>query len=228
MRRLSALGAVVGVTIVLACSLTAARASATVLCGELNSTCGSIYPAGTLVKAELATMTTAVIETEIAKVTCLENKIGMKTTAAGGASPITVPARVSEFSFAQCTVPAGMGETESCTVKPVNLGATQLEQWQGFYEKANLGNGVFGMSSSSLGKFGFSVLCNQKVESINCTFTNGTSSAVTGGGFKTPATFTGAEKMQPQAGGKKCPAAEATYRFTWAVSAPAILFLEPK
>jgi hypothetical protein len=69
----------------------------------------------------------------------------------------------------------------------------------------------------------------RKVVSIDCTFTNPTSSTFTGGGFgKTPAKFTGAEKMKPMAGGNKCPKAEATWRFTWAVSEPALLFMEPQ
>jgi hypothetical protein len=225
----NAFGLAACAAIVLICTFAPASASATVLCAEQNSTCGIIYGKGTQVKAALPTMTTTVIETEIAKVTCLENQIGMKTVAVGGPSPATVPARIFEFFFAQCTVPDGMGGTESCTVKPFNLGATEPEQWLGIYEKGNLGNGLFAIGASSLGTPGFSVLCNQKVESINCTFTNATSSTFTGGGFgKTPASFTGAEKMKVVAGGTKCPKTDATWKFTWAVSAPVPLFMEPK
>lgn len=229
MRRSSALGGVICAAAASICMLTAGQASATVLCAENKSPCGFVFTKGTTVKAALPTMTTTVIETEIAKVTCLENKIGMSTTANGGKSPITVPARVYEFSLAECTVPDGMGGTESCTVKPVNHGANEEEQWLAIYEKGIAGNGTFGIGASSLGTFGFSILCNQKVEKINCTFTNATSSTFTGGGGtgKPPATFTGAEKMNPAAG-TKCPKAEATWKFTWAVSSPEPLFMEPE
>lgn len=219
-----ALGIAACTVIALTCVFALTQASATVLCEEQKTACPKIYLVGTQINAALKTMTTSVIETEIAKVTCLENKIGMKTSTKGGPG-LSVSARVSEFSFAQCTVPDGLGGTEKCTVSPVNYEPKKEEkQWIALFTNGENGNGKFSITTSELGEFGFSVLCNEKVERINCTFTNITTSTVTGGSGN--ATIVGAEKMAPVAGGKKCPKAEATWKFTWTVSKPAEFFLE--
>ncbi|MFL5897076.1 MAG: hypothetical protein ACJ76D_01215 [Solirubrobacterales bacterium] len=226
MKRISALGVALCAVIALTGAFAPASASATVLCSKQVTPCGAnVYAAETQVKAALPAMTTTVIETELVTVTCLTSRIGIKTSAVGGKG-LSVPGRVNEFALEQCTVPDGLGGTESCAVKPVNYGAAELEQWTAFFEQGNNGNGKFGISTSNLGNFGFSVLCNQKVEKINCTFLNGTSSTVTGGPGTPAATITGPQKMKPVAGGKKCPAAEATWKFTWAVSVPAAFYLE--
>ncbi|HEY1854409.1 MAG TPA: hypothetical protein VGG40_07460 [Solirubrobacterales bacterium] len=179
-------------------------------------------PKGTVVKVSLSTLGVTVIETEFAKVSCLENRAVMETKNAGGAGMLTVAARVSTMTFDQCTVPDGGTGTENCSVKTVNIGAAELEQWQGIFEKGKTGNGIFSISSSKLGTFGFTVVCKEKVEKINCTFTNPTSSTFIGG---VVATISGEEKMKPMAGGAKCPTKEPEWRFKWLVLEPDPLYL---
>jgi len=214
----SALGIAACAAIVLTCALAPAQASATVLCNANTTPCPVPYGAGTQIQAALPAMTTTVIESALGNVTCLENKIKMKSTAEGG-SGLSVPVRVSELVFGQCTIPAGGGGTESCTVTAVNLGPLEEEQWIGFFEKGVNGNGAFSITMSELGSFGFSVFCKGKVE---CTLTAVLNSTVTGG-LGGAATITGAQKMSRA--GAKCPPADPTWKFKWNVSEPANFFL---
>jgi hypothetical protein len=224
----TALGIAACAAIALTSALAPAQASATVLCTKQVTPCGgaNVLPTGTQIKAALPALTTTVIENELVNVTCLENKIRMKTTTAGGGG-FSVLGKIPELVFAQCTVPNGMGGSENCTVNPVHLGTKLPEEEYGAnFQSGKNGNGLVSIAGGTLGAFGYSVVCNEKVEKINCTLTNSIIPAVTGGpGGGTPATISGAEKMNPVAG-KKCPKAEATWKFTWAVSEPAAFFME--
>ena len=226
MRRSTVLGVAICAAIAFTC-IAAGSASATVLCSKQVNPCGaSTIGLGVKIKAALPALTVTVIENEFGNVTCLENQIGMKITGEGGEG-ISTTVKVTEFFFAQCTRPIGGGMTENCAVTKVNYGATEPEWWSAAFqaEKAPNGNGIFGISGSTLGSFGFYVVCGTN---IDCTLTIPTGSKVTGGpGGLVPPTITGVEVMKNMAG-KKCPPNPPTWRFTWAVSEPAALFVEGK
>lgn len=224
------LGLAACLAIVACCGAAPTVVSATVLCEKQVTPCGAgnTYAPGTLIEAALPPLTHTVIETGFGVVGCLENKVGMTTKAWGGSGAITVPARFFEFVIAQCTIPNGSGGTEACTVAPANYGEGEMEKWLGFFSNGKNGNGIFGISTSSRGAFGFSVTCGTfaKVR-ISCEFTNATNSTVTGGPIPgvPAATIMGAEKLKPVLG-NLCPPGEATWKFIWAVSKPANFFLE--
>ncbi|HEX6782609.1 MAG TPA: hypothetical protein VF125_11340 [Solirubrobacterales bacterium] len=203
-----------------------APASATVLCSKQVTPCGgNVYLAKFQVNASLPTMNTAVLETGLANVTCLQWGFGILTTTSGG-SGMSVAGRVNQVTVAECTIPDGSGGTENCNVTVANAGGTEPEWWLANFEKGSKGNGQLSISASSLGPFGLSVLCNAGGSKINCLFTNGMTSAVTGGVAPgSPATITGAEKLKPVMGAK-CPGAEATWRFKLEVWKPAAFYLE--
>lgn len=204
-----------------------APASATVLCSKQVTPCGgNVYLSKFQIKTWVPPMTTAILETGLGKVTCLEYGLYIRTTSDGGPGMTSVAARVNGFTANQCTIPDGKGGSESCKVLPEHYGASELEWWLATFEKGSKGNGQLSISSSSLGVFGLSVLCNTFGNTINCTFTNPTTSSVTGGVYPgAPATITGAESLKPVAG-PKCPGANATWRFTLLVWEPTDFYLE--
>jgi len=200
-----------------------APASATVLCSKQVTPCGAAntYPAGTQVNTWMPTMTTAVLETTLANVTCLKWGIGIKTTSAGGLG-ISVAGRVNGVTVAECTIP----NNQTCNVKAANFGATEPEWWGATFEKGSKGNGELTIGPSSLGAFGLSVACNERGETISCVFTNGSTFPVTGGVYPgSPAKIAGGVKLKPVSG-SKCPGTEATWKFNWEVWEPPNFYLE--
>jgi len=224
----SALGiAAVCVAIALPCALSPAQASATVLCSVQNTPCGAgnVYPAGRVVEASVPKLSSTEIVTESVTVTCLENRVGVTITSAGGKGA-SVVGRVSTFVFNQCTVPDGKGGTESCTVKPVNMGAGEAEQYLSTFTGSK-GNGTLSIGASSLGKPGYTVSCAAPAEQVNCTFEGAPNLTFTGGPvLGVPGTIAGPASMTPKAGGKKCPTMAATWKFKWEITSPTPLFLE--
>ncbi len=185
----------------------------------------NVYPAGRVVEASVPKGATTEIVTEFATVTCLENQIGVKITNAGGKG-LSVIGRVATFVFNQCTVPDGKGGTEACTVKAVNKGATEGEQYLATFTAKGSGNGELGIGASSLGLMGFAVSCAAPAK-VDCTFEGAPNLTFTGGPVLGVAgTIGGSPSMTPKKGGAKCPAAAATWKFKWEITSPSPLFLQ--
>jgi hypothetical protein len=153
LRLVGSLGAIV----LVALSLGAGPASATVLCAEAETeeACNNTYPAGTTLEANLAGSSKATLSTSITNVTCDASTANGKVVAPGGSGK-AVEAEIESLTFSgDCTTGGGT----SCTATTVNLPYSASITGSG-------GNGTLTITDS-VGA-GAKVVCGFL---INCTLT---------------------------------------------------------
>lgn len=187
----------------------ASTASATELCSVNAAGCsgGTMYPAETVVSAQLKTGAVAELTSPITNVTCKKSTTSGKTTTTGSATE-TVLGQITALTFTECTDTAG----EKCTAEAVNL------PYKGEIHATGSGNGTLTVSSSGKGNPGATVVCGLV---INCTFSTALASlSVTGGN---PALAV-ANKIGLNLAGGICPT-EAHWDSQYEVTAPKPLFV---
>jgi len=147
----------------------AGTASATELCSTNTSPCtGTMYPAGTVVSAQLKAGTVANLTNPISNVICQKSTTTGKTTTTGEKG-VAVTGTIETLTFTECKTASGV----ACTVKAVNLSYTASITATG------LGNGTLTVTKDSSGDPGATVEC---ASLINCTFSTASASlGVTGG-----------------------------------------------
>jgi hypothetical protein len=215
--------AVAAAAIALIGAVSAASASATVLCPKKESTCNAgRYKTGEKITGALVAGTNSVFENELGNVSCTKSDLTAVLKAEGGevSNPTT---KISAFTQENCTRANG-GGGEACTVTPTNLGAAEVEQWNANFqsEKTWNGNGTYTLLWNTLGAPGYYVVCGKV---IDCKFTgaSGTAFKFSGGA---PSAIAVAAEMNLE--GAICPANKPTWKGTWNVTAPSPLFLSVK
>jgi len=148
----------------------AGTASATELCSTNTSPCtGTMYPAGTVVSAQLKAGTVANLTNPISNVICQKSTTAGKTTNTGEKG-VAVTGTIESLTFTECKTASGV----ACTVKTLNI------PYSASITATGSGNGTLTVTSGGTGNPGATVVCGTL---INCSFS--TASAVlgvTGGG----------------------------------------------
>jgi len=187
--------------------LGAGSASATVLCKENKSSCGSAYPVPTNISASLVAGTTAKLVSSLGTVECTVSTSSGQTTTAG--TPLL--GLIETLTFSSCK----LGKT-ACTVTTENL------PYAASISASGSGNGSMTVSSDGSGEPRAFVKCGSAIE---CIFGQTAATLTAVGGNPAVLKAEAIELKIKKNEGFICPSV-AKWTAEYAVS-PAPMFVEP-